>query len=126
MRRWLVVLTVFSLLLLVAQTGCSGCKGERTSTILPIPTITVTPTPTVYSTATVTTALSDPVKIGAIGPWSGPMGMSGVLADQAIALVEWQVKNMGGILGGREIKFVRGDDRGMVARGSRLMITMHS
>jgi len=42
------------------------------------------------------------------------MAMAGVLADQIIALVEEQVKNMGGILGGREVKFVRGDDRGTV------------
>jgi len=43
------------------------------------------------------------------------MAMSGVLTDQVIALVEDQVKNMGGILGGREVKFIRGDDRGAVA-----------
>ena len=46
------------------------------------------------------------------------MAMSGMLVDQNIALVEEQVKNMGGILGGREVKFVRGDDRGMVAEAA--------
>ena len=46
------------------------------------------------------------------------MAMSGVLVDQVIAVVEEQVKNMGGILGGREVKFIRGDDRGMVAEGA--------
>jgi branched-chain amino acid transport system substrate-binding protein len=124
MRRWLVVFTAFSLLLLIVQTGCGGGGGKGTSTTVPIrtvtvtPTVTITPTPTVYSTATVTPTSANPVKIGAVGPWSGSMGMSGVLADQAIALVEWQVKNMGGILGGREVKFIRGDDRGMVAESA--------
>ena len=46
------------------------------------------------------------------------MGVSGMLADQNTALVEWQVKNQGGILDGREVKFVRGDDRGLVAESS--------
>jgi branched-chain amino acid transport system substrate-binding protein len=46
------------------------------------------------------------------------MAMSGVLADQIIALVEEQVKNMGGILGGRQVKFIRGDDRGAVAESA--------
>ena len=44
------------------------------------------------------------------------MAMAGMLADQTIALVEEQVKNMGGILGGREVKFVRGDDAGAVVQ----------
>jgi len=43
------------------------------------------------------------------------MAMSGLLVDQVIALVEDQIKNSGGILGGREVKFVRGDDRGNTA-----------
>ena len=46
------------------------------------------------------------------------MAMSGVLVDQIIALVEEQVKNMGGILGGREVRFIRGDDRGSVAEAA--------
>ena len=45
------------------------------------------------------------------------MAMSGMLADQIIALVEEQVKNMGGILGGREVKFIRGDDARYGCRG---------
>jgi len=123
MKRWLVVFTALSLLLLIVQTACGGGKGTstnepiRTATFTPTVTIaqTATDTPTVYPTLTATSTPAGPVKIGAIGPWSGPMAVSGVLADQIIALVEWQVKNMGGILGGREVKFVRGDDRGMVA-----------
>jgi len=43
------------------------------------------------------------------------MAMSGLLVDQVIGVVEEQVKNMGGILGGRDVKFIRGDDRGTVA-----------
>jgi len=46
------------------------------------------------------------------------MATAGLLTDQIIAVVEMQVKNMGGLLGGREIKFVRGDDRGAVAESA--------
>jgi len=46
------------------------------------------------------------------------MAASGYLADQMAALVEDQVKNQGGILGGRMVKFIRGDDVGEVAQSS--------
>jgi len=97
-----------ALSLLVLLLPACGEKGEKTSA----------PTTTTMATPTPMTTPAGPMKIGAIGPWSGPMAMSGVLADQAIALVEWQVTNMGGILGGREVKFIRGDDRGMVAESA--------
>jgi hypothetical protein len=41
--------------------------------------------------------------------------MTGLLADPIIKLVEHQVKDMGGILGGRNIKIVKYDNRGSVA-----------
>jgi len=97
----------------------AACGKEKEKTPTPTPTTTVTPGPTPTATpeltATPSATPAEPVKIGAIIPWSGPMAMSGVLVDQIIALVEGQVKDMGGILGGREVKFIRGDDRGMVA-----------
>jgi branched-chain amino acid transport system substrate-binding protein len=115
MKRWIVVLGVF---LLVILSACGSNEGEKS----PAPSVASTTiigsetTPTPIPTSTPTSA--GPVKIGAIAPWSGPMAMSGVLADQVIALVSEQVKNMGGILGGREVKFIRGDDRGVVAESA--------
>jgi len=44
--------------------------------------------------------------------------MGGLLTDQIIAVIDDQLKNQGGILGGREVKFVRGDDRGVVAESA--------
>ena len=42
--------------------------------------------------------------------------MSGLsYADPVIKLVEWQVKQQGGILGGRDVKIVRYDNRASVA-----------
>jgi branched-chain amino acid transport system substrate-binding protein len=121
MKRWLVVFTALSLLLLTLVPACGG-GGEETPAATPTPTAMPSPTPTATATGMPTGAATPtpggPVKIGAIGPWSGPMAVSGMLADQIISLVEEQVKNMGGILGGREIKFVRGDDRGVVAESS--------
>ena len=110
MKRWLAVLLVLSMLLLVILPACGGGDGEE-NTITPI--ITPTAAPTV--TPTVTPVPSGPVKIGVISPWSGPMAVSGGLADQIIAVVEQQVKDMGGILGGRQVEFIRGDDRAIVA-----------
>jgi len=53
--------------------------------------------------------MKEPVKIGGVTAWSGPMATSGELADKVIAAVEHQVSVMGGILGGREVKVIRGD-----------------
>ena len=106
-----------ALVLIVPILVACGKEKEKT----PVPTPIATSTPVLTATPTVTPALSPtpttagPVKIGAIQAWSGPMTMAGMLADQIIALVEEQVKNMGGILGGREVQFIRGDDRGNTA-----------
>ena len=114
MRQRLVALTVLSLCLLVILPACSGNGGDKTPAIPLTPTIIVSQT-----TLTATpTSVKSPVKIGAVAPWSGSMAMTGFLADQIMAVVEDQVKNMGGILGGRQIKFIRGDDRGVVAESA--------
>ena len=123
MRRWSVVFTALSLFLLIVIPACGGGEGEKTSTpnATPSPTstsvITATPTaiPTVTANATPTPTTSEPVKMGVISEWSGPLAVSGNLADQCITVIEQQLKDVGGILGGREVKFVRGDDRGVVA-----------
>ena len=111
------VALALALVLIVPILAACGKEKEKTPTTTPPPTATPGPTPTATPgpTATPTLTPTGPVKIGAIIAWSGPMAMSGVLVDQVIAVVEEQVKNMGGILGGREVKFVRGDDRGTVA-----------
>ena len=115
-RRWWLFFIALNLLVLLL-TACGEKEGKSSSIVTATPTPTPTVTPSLTATPT-PTAAKEPVKIGAIGPWSGPMAMSGLLADQIIALVEEQVKNIGGILGGREVKFIRGDDRGMVAESA--------
>ena len=113
MKRLLIVLVVLSLLLVILLPACGGGGGKKT--LVPTPTPNATATPTATPGPTLTPTPAGPVKIGAIIAWSGPMAMSGMLVDQNIALVEEQVKNTGGILNGREVKFIRGDDHGMVA-----------
>lgn len=125
MKRWLVLLTVLSLLLLIVLPACGGGGGKKTPTLAPTPSVTATPTPTgtvgptptatFTSIVTPTPTSTGPVKIGVIEAWSGPMAMAGMLADQIIAVVQMQLTNMGGILGGREVEFVKGDDDGTVA-----------
>ena len=114
MKRWLVVFVVLSLLWLILLPACGGGEGEKTPTPIQTATVAPTATPTVV-TATATPTPAKPVKIGMIHTFSGPMAAAGVLTSQTIAVVEWQVKNMGGILGGREVKIIKGDDRGVVA-----------
>jgi ABC-type branched-subunit amino acid transport system substrate-binding protein len=119
---------VLALVLVLIVPILVACGKEKVQTRSSTPTITATPiavptatpaaTPGVTQTATATPTSTEPVKIGAIMPWSGPMAVSGMLADQIIALVEEQLKNTGGILGGREVKFIRRDDRGVVAESA--------
>ena len=110
-----------ALVLIVPILAACGKEKEKTPVPTPTPTVTPVATPTPTATPAVTptsTPAKGPVKIGAIIAWSGPMAMSGMLVDQIIALVEEQVKNTGGILGGREVEFVRGDDRGATAESA--------
>ena len=126
MKRWLVVFTVLSLLLLIILPACGG-SGEKktpepTITSTPVltatPTVTATPTATMGPTITPTPTSAKPVKIGVISEWSGPLAMSGGLADQIIAVVQQQLKDMGGILGGRQVEFIKGDDGGVTAQSA--------
>src|SRR4030042_3338671 len=106
-----VVLALMLMLSVLAACGGGGEEDEpftssptSTATVVPTaihaPTATATATPVVTPTPT----SGEPVKIGAICSWSGPAAMSGTYyADNIIKLVEKQVKDMGGILGGREI-----------------------
>ena len=122
MKRWLVAFTVLSLVILAILTACGGGSDDETST----PAKTTTPTATSNTTTTATptaktstpspTSSGSPIKIGAITSWSGAAAMSGLsLADPIIKTVEWQVKQQGGILGGREVKIVKYDNRASVA-----------
>jgi len=51
-----------------------------------------------------------PVKIGVVSAWTGAMAVVGLFVDQWEAVVEQQVKDMGGILDGRPVEFVNVDD----------------
>jgi len=105
-----------ALVLIVPILAACGKEKENTPAPVPTSTATATPTPTAIPTATPTPTPSGPVKIGAINSWSGGAAISGLsLADPIINLVEKQVKDQGGILGGRVVQVVRYDNRGSVA-----------
>jgi len=125
-----VAVVLALVLMLSVLSACGGGKKEETPpptatatttaapTASPTPTAapTASPTPTATPAATPTPVPSNPVKIGAISCWSGPAAMAGLYyGDPIIKLVEWQVKQMGGILGGREVKVIKYDNRGSVA-----------
>ena len=127
LRKLWLVLIVLSLLVLLVP-ACGGDGEEKTPTATPTATTTATPTATTMPTATPTatatpttsptSVISGPVKIGAIASWSGAMAVTGGLADKIIGLVEKQVKDRGGMLGGRELKVIRYDNAGSVAQGA--------
>lgn len=128
MKRWLVLFMVLSLALPILLTACGG-GGGNTNTATPTATFTATttttatpaatPTPTATATSTATpNPNQEPVKIGAIYPISGPFAAAGLMYNPIVSLVEEQVKNQGGILGGREVKFINGDDAGVVAQAA--------
>jgi len=98
MRQSRLLMAAITFALLAAMVvGCAG----------PSPTPTPPPTPAPTPTG--------PVKIAGITAWSGPAGMAGAVGDSCIMLVEWQVKEMGGILGGREVEIIGCDSRSTTA-----------
>jgi ABC-type branched-subunit amino acid transport system substrate-binding protein len=126
-KRCFLFLIVLSLLILLVP-ACGGGGEESAPTILPTVTATptststgsstATPTPTATppQTATPTPAPSGPVKIGVPHDWTGAWAISGLYyADRLIKLVDKQVKDMGGILGGREVKFLKYDGASTLA-----------
>ena len=118
-KRWSITLAFLSLFLLLLP-ACGGGGGEEIVTPTATSTIgaktpTATTSATAAPTATPTPTSTESIKIGAVNTWSGPAAAAGFLCDKVINLVEEQVKNQGGILGGRMVKFVKGDDGGAVA-----------
>ena len=117
----LIALILALVVLLPILVACGGGEEEAapttTATSTPTATPAMTPTGTPIVTPTPTTT-AGPVKLGAINPWSGPEAMSGLaFADPCIKLVEQQVKDQGGILGGRDVKVIKYDNRSSVAEG---------
>jgi len=112
-----VVLLALVLILAVPLLVACGGDNQKTPTPTPTPRLTLTLTPTPTATSTVTPF--GPVKIGIIAPWSGPGAMTGIaLVDPVVKLVEQQVKDQGGILGGREVKLIKYDNRMAVAEST--------
>jgi len=116
-----IALALALVLIVPVLVACGkGNEETPTATATPIatavPTVTPAATITPTGTPTPTSTSSGPVKIGGLSAWSGPMAMSGTYyADQMTQLVQKQVKDMGGILGGRELQLVKYDERGSTA-----------
>ncbi len=112
-KKYLLILVVIALMLILVP-ACGGGNDEP----VPSPTSTATSsvtTPTL-ATPTVTPSSNEPVKIGGITSWTGVGAMSGIsFADPIIKLVEKEVKDSGGILGGRDVKVARYDNRASIA-----------
>jgi len=110
-KRFFLLLLALSLLLVLLP-ACGGGGGEKTSTANVTPTTAATTPPAV----TPTPAPSGPVKIGVVHDWSGAWAVSGIYyMDHLIKLVEKQMKDQGGILGGREVKLLKYDGASTVA-----------
>jgi len=104
LRRSLLILMTLSLLILLVP-ACGGDDDDDETT-------------SATSQATATTS-NEPVKIGVLAPWSGPTAVLGAYyIDSVIKVIEKQVEEMGGILGGRQVEFVRFDTMGQVAQAA--------
>jgi branched-chain amino acid transport system substrate-binding protein len=110
----LIFLSLVLLLLIIPACG----NGDEEPIATPVVTSTAIAKPVATTTATPTAqpTSSGPVKIGGITSWTGVGAISGItFADPCIKLVEKQVKDLGGILGGREVKVIRYDNRASIA-----------
>ena len=124
--RFVAVVLALVLMLPVLAACGGGGEEEETFTSSPTSTATITPTqttaptvapiPTTIPTATPTPTSAGPVKIGVVHDWTGAWAISGMYyADRLIKLVDKQVKDMGGILGGRDVKFLKYDGASTLA-----------
>jgi len=130
-KQWLKLMVTL-ILLLTTMPLLAACDDDDDEGVTV--TVTETATATATSTSTATTAEptkttgnsnQDPIKIGGIISWSGPAAMAGMyFADQAIKLIEQQVEDAGGILGGRMVEIVRCDNAGAVAEASACAIKL--
>jgi len=105
------------------RTATPTATQAPTATPAPTATATATPAPTATRTATpaptpTATPNTQPVKIGVLMSWTGITAMYGPYAcDPAIAMAQLEVQQLGGVLGGRPVQFIKYDN-GTTVSGS--------
>jgi branched-chain amino acid transport system substrate-binding protein len=62
----------------------------------------------------------DPIRVGAVGPYSGNAAAFGISMREAIEVVVEQRNRAGGLLGGRQVQVVWGDDAGRPEEATNL------
>ena len=100
----MTALLLIVLLLMLVLMACDDDDDDEETT-----------SPAGQNTTTTAIPVDDgPVKIGVITGWSGPTAMIGsYLIDPIVELIEWEWNEQrGGILGGREVEFIKYDDGG--------------
>jgi len=111
--RFLLILMVLSLFVVLVP-ACGSDDGDDDTPSAASQSTTITQ-PTSAQRATTPTS-DEPVKIGVLIAWSGAAAMLGAYyVDSVIKVIEKQVEDMGGILGGRPVEFVRYDTGGTAA-----------
>jgi len=109
-KHHLILLAALTLLLVLIP-ACGGDDDHNEVTSATSQAATTT-----SAQSTTATSSGEPVKIGVLSAWSGGGGMAGLYyADSTIKTVEEQLEEMGGILGGRSVEFVKFDTGGQVA-----------
>ena len=99
--RWKITVLVLVLSLVIpVLAACDDDDDEKAPTV-PASNQTAVPITTVPDGLTETPANTDPIKIGAMTAWSGPAAIAGLMADEIIEVVNYQLEKRGGILGGR-------------------------
>jgi len=113
---WFVMIIILPLVVISACGGDDDDGETASMTSQAAVTTSAQPTSTQPTTATND---KDPVKIGVISAWSGATAMMGLYyVDPIVEAVQKQVEDMGGILGGRPVEFVKCDSEGSVSGAS--------
>jgi len=111
----IAAIPVVALLIMFVLLGWGDGDGaDEVSTPAAVPTTTKAqqaPTPT----STSDPSNDGPVRIGLLADWTGPTGITGPMVDEVADLVEEQVEETAGILGGRPINIVKADSQGTVS-----------
>jgi len=125
LRPWhkLVALLVALVILVLVVPGWGRSHDDSKTPVLTETPVVVMPTPAVTpvpatAAPVITPApvpLNDaPVRIGLLCDYSGASALVGPMVDKVSDLVRNQVKEMGGILGGRSVKIEKADSKGRV------------
>ena len=114
---------VLLILALLTAILLSACDLNAYTPVAVTPAILATPIPTPLTlppTTTITATVSRDIRIGLIGPFTGPSAGFGTALKRGAMLAMEDINSAGGI-NGRKISFVERDDKGSPSEGATIV-----